>query len=390
VLVRGDPGRLRQILLNLIGNALKFTAAGGVWIDVGRDAPNDAPNGAPGGATVRLCFSVSDTGMGIDATAREKLFQDFTQADSSISRRFGGTGLGLAICKRLVEMMGGTITVESEPGHGSVFRFDLVMPEVVQPAAQTGLHILLAEDNPINQQIAAKMLERMGHHVDAVGNGIEALQAIGAASYDLILMDLMMPEMDGITATHTIRALSGPASSTPIVGLTASTQRRDEEACMAAGMNGFATKPITADRLRVAIAAATAAEPVAPAIAEPAASLPILDDEALQKLGDEIGQATLREVVDLYLEHADGQLAALQAAFGSERGIVRQAAHALVGAARNIGLPRLGQGAAEIEASCRNGDPEPAQLGRVTLLHAETVCQLRAWRARQRETVAAK
>jgi signal transduction histidine kinase/response regulator of citrate/malate metabolism len=427
-LVRGDPGRLRQILLNLIGNGLKFTAAGGVWIDVGCDAPDET--------SVRLRFSVSDTGMGIDAAARKNLFQDFSQADSSISRRFGGTGLGLAICKRLVEMMGGTITLESEPGHGSVFRFDIslhraaapslappspappggppgmmpqgmtpqgmmpqgMMPQAIQPMAQTRLRILVAEDNPINQQIATRMLERMGHHVDAVGNGIEALQAVGAAPYDLILMDLMMPEMDGLAATHAIRALPGPASQTPIVGLTASAQRRDEEACIAAGMNGFATKPITAGRLREAIDGATtgktvtpaAGKTIAPVAGELASSVPILDDGALQKLSDDIGQAVLQEVIELYLEHADSQLAALRAAFKAERGVVQQAAHALVGAARNIGLLRLGQEAAELEAVCRGGDPDPAWLDRIARLHAETVLQLRAWRAHVPETMAAK
>jgi CheY-like chemotaxis protein len=256
--VSGDARRLRQVVLNLVGNGVKFTAAGAVRVSVTR--LGRVPEGE------RLAFTVADTGIGIPAEALGKLFTEFTQVDSSISRRFGGSGLGLAISRRLIERMGGTITVESTPGKGSIFRFDVVLrthpdegapppaeASVVQPEHR-GLRILVAEDNPTNRLVVTHMLERMGHQAEAVTNGAEAVAAVQASPYDLVLMDVMMPEMDGLAATAAIRRLSGPVARIPIVGLTANTQRTDEEACLTAGMDHFATKPISAGRLAQAIA----------------------------------------------------------------------------------------------------------------------------------------
>ncbi|CAH2599214.1 Histidine kinase [Rhodovastum atsumiense] len=258
----GDARRLRQVLLNLLGNGIKFTAAGSVRLGVA------ALPAEPG--RVRLAFTVTDTGIGIAPDAQERLFTAFTQVDSSISRRFGGSGLGLAICRRLVEQMGGGIAVESAPGKGSTFRFDILLradaaepaPGGMAPAADPaepaerpqGLHVLLAEDNATNRLVATRMLERLGHRVTAVTNGLEALQAVSAAMPDVVLMDVMMPEMDGLTATSTIRRLPGPEARVPIIGLTANALRGDEVACLSAGMDHFATKPISADRLADAIA----------------------------------------------------------------------------------------------------------------------------------------
>ena len=257
-MLRGDPSRLRQILLNLLGNSLKFTEAGAIRVAVAHK--RGEPNG------VRLVCSVSDTGIGIPADKMGLLFQQFRQVDSSISRQFGGTGLGLAICRKLVEQMNGDIRAESEPGKGSTFTFEIVLQEAPGAAAEGEpdngtaapakgrLRILVAEDNNTNRLVVTRMLERQGHHVDAVANGQEAIDAISGIPYDLILMDMMMPEVDGLAATRAIRRLDIAAAGVPIIGLTANAMIEDKEACLAAGMNAFLTKPINARQLGEAIA----------------------------------------------------------------------------------------------------------------------------------------
>jgi signal transduction histidine kinase/ActR/RegA family two-component response regulator len=256
--VIGDPGRLRQILLNLLGNGLKFTERGSIAVQIGT-----LP--APLGET-RLTCTISDTGIGIPADKIGQLFSKFTQVDSSISRQFGGTGLGLAICRRLVEQMGGTIDVESRLGQGSVFRFDVRLREadddakldvaLPTPGAALGRSccILLAEDNNTNRLVVTRMLERMGHRVDSVGNGREAVDAVRSLRYDLVLMDMMMPEMDGLAATRAIRRLADATAKVPVVGLSANVLTMDEQSCRAAGMNAFLTKPVTGERLGAMIA----------------------------------------------------------------------------------------------------------------------------------------
>jgi signal transduction histidine kinase len=269
--VSGDAQRLRQIVLNLAGNGIKFTEKGSIRIAVARLRDEDGD--------VRLAFSVADTGIGISAEAQGRLFNEFTQGDSSIRRRFGGSGLGLAISRRLVEMMDGHISVESVPGVGSTFRFDLRLrraatpevaplaepvlpmgaasadPPAIPPQQPAGPRILLAEDNDTNRFVATRMLERLGYQVFSVTNGAAAVEAVRNDAYDLIVMDMMMPEIDGITATRLIRAMP---SSIPIVGLTANVSRSDEEACLAAGMDAFVTKPVKSVNLDAAVRAALA------------------------------------------------------------------------------------------------------------------------------------
>jgi signal transduction histidine kinase/ActR/RegA family two-component response regulator len=257
--VVGDPSRLRQILLNLIGNGLKFTDAGGVAVASRLLAIDEH--------RATLVVAVTDSGIGIDLDSRQKLFSAFTQVDSSISRRFGGAGLGLAISKHLVSLMVGSIDVDSVPGQGSTFRFSIQLARaasvpvagparVAAPHRDRHLKILLAEDNPTNRYIAIRMLTRMGYAVDAVEDGAQAVRAAAGADYDAIIMDMMMPEMDGITATRMIRAGAPPRCHTPIIGLTANAFASDRAACAAAGMNGFVTKPVTMERLRAAVEAA--------------------------------------------------------------------------------------------------------------------------------------
>jgi len=256
---RGDAGHLRQVLINLVDNAVKFTDSGSITVRVSHcGGEANQP---------RLRFEVQDTGIGIPKDNFAKLFDSFTQIDASATRRFGGTGLGLAICKRLIEAMNGTIGVDSTPGQGSCFWFELNLPRVgtaqsivvdtVQKAPKrlAPLRILVAEDNLVNQQVAKGLLQNMGHTVDIANSGIEAVAAVKKNHYDLVFMDVQMPEIDGLEATRQIRALDGKASSVPIVALTASALSGDDEICFAAGMDNYLAKPIDRSKLEVLLAA---------------------------------------------------------------------------------------------------------------------------------------
>ncbi|WP_373923532.1 two-component regulator propeller domain-containing protein [Duganella sp. CF517] len=269
--VVGDPTRLRQVLVNLVGNAFKFTQHGAVTMRVER-APDDARDDIRGGAQARagrtdavnrIRFTVADTGIGIEADAIPRLFQQFEQADASTTRRYGGTGLGLAICRQLVELMGGSISAVSTPGRGSVFSFELplangapppLVPHLPREPHSHQLKVLCAEDFPTNQIIIRMMLEDLGHKVDIAANGALAVKACSLTRYDLILMDGRMPEMDGASATRLIR--SGGTAASPvrdqelmIIALTANASEEDRSRYLAAGMDDFLTKPIDEDKL---------------------------------------------------------------------------------------------------------------------------------------------
>ncbi|MFO0608167.1 MAG: ATP-binding protein [Polyangiales bacterium] len=249
--VVADADRLLQVIGNLLGNAVKFTHAGAITLSVRAAFEGDG---------ARLHFAVRDTGVGISAEAIGRLFQPFSQADSTTTRRYGGTGLGLAICARLVALMGGRIGVTSEPGAGTTFSFDvragLGDATSLRRAsggprghAPDGVRVLLAEDNPVNQTIATRLLRRLGCEVEVAPDGGAAVAMAGAADYDLVLMDMQMPVADGLTATRAIRAL--PLARQPrIIALTANAYASDRDACLAAGMNGFLAKPMSLDRLR--------------------------------------------------------------------------------------------------------------------------------------------
>jgi PAS domain S-box-containing protein len=249
--LRGDPGRLRQVLGNLLSNAIKFTSKGGIQLRASREA-------SAAGEAVRLRFEVTDTGIGIGPAALGRMFLPFSQADSSTSRQFGGTGLGLSICKRLVERMGGEIGVRSVEGRGSTFWFTMPFEASravhavagerdprLSPSWDRSVRILVAEDNPINQTILLKLLEKNGLQAEAVGNGQEVLAALGERAYDLILMDCQMPGMDGYEATARIRALVEKSyCSIPIVAVTANAVKGDREKCLSLGMNDYVSKPV--------------------------------------------------------------------------------------------------------------------------------------------------
>ena len=289
--VAGDPGRLRQVLTNLLGNAIKFTERGRVHVK------GELLSEPPGGFHVR--FTVHDTGIGIPAAQKDRLFQSFTQGDGASTRKYGGTGLGLAISKQLVELLGGEIGVASEPDHGSRFWFTaafgkLAPGEAVQfrqaasrvekplvgPSANVdatasrsvgaGLEVvklanvlkekpqvvegdwrvLMAEDNEITQRIALRLLQKLGLTVDAVTNGREAVDAMAMRKYDLVLMDCQMPGVDGFEATAIIRNREGKTHHTPICALTANAMEGDRERCLAAGMDDYISKPVGVEQLQ--------------------------------------------------------------------------------------------------------------------------------------------
>jgi two-component system, sensor histidine kinase len=250
--VVGDPDRLQQVINNLINNAIKFTEAGSVTVSV--------KNGEVVGENALLKFSVSDTGIGIDPAQMNKLFMSFSQVDGTYTRKYGGTGLGLAISKQLVELMGGTIWVESERGIGSTFNFTVKLkmgkPPIVEQkeqvklsVTQNVLNILLVEDDKVNQIVVSRVLKDTGHQVDIANNGIEALDLHEHKEYDVILMDIQMPEMDGIEATKLIREREGSDRHTPIIALTAYALKGDKERFMSKGMDDYISKPIVITQL---------------------------------------------------------------------------------------------------------------------------------------------
>ena len=252
--VEGDPGRLRQILLNFLTNAFKFTEQGLVELTASVRQVQEQRR------VVR--FEVRDSGKGIASDKLPLLFEKFSQEDSSTTRIFGGTGLGLAICKSLVEMMQGTIGVESELGVGSTFWFQVALPLAEPPAEQqlpdaggvlpcSGFRVLLAEDNVVNQKVATHLLKKMGAQVDVVANGREALEMANHLHYDVILMDCQMPEMDGYEATRRIRSQN---QTVPIIALTAHAMKGDRQHCLEAGMNDYLSKPISNEALRQTLA----------------------------------------------------------------------------------------------------------------------------------------
>ncbi len=246
--VLGDPVRIRQILLNLVGNAVKFTSAGRITLRV-----NTAS--APNGPVMR--FEVEDTGIGISAAAQDKVFDSFTQADASTTRRFGGTGLGLSIAKGLVTLLGGEIGVTSVEGEGSLFWFTVPYvpaerecsqdtdeaPEQTISGVQT-LHVLLADDHPTNQIVLKAFLEALNHRVTIVDDGAKVLSSLDEDRFDLILMDIQMPTMDGLTAVQAIRSRPGPERTIPVVAVTANALEGDRETYLHAGMSGYLSKPI--------------------------------------------------------------------------------------------------------------------------------------------------
>jgi len=368
----GDPTRLRQILLNLIGNAIKFTEKGGITVSIiGGDDPDV------------LQFAIADTGIGMNEAQRAHVFELFAQADDSMTRRFGGTGLGTTISKEIVELMGGRIWLESQPGQGSTFTFSVPLPIAADIPASSGdhaapsggyisprlFHILLCEDIETNATLAILRLRQAGHDILRVSNGYEAVAAYGRQSFDLILMDLMMPDMDGLEATRRIRVLEKEHRRyTPILALTASVMPEDYARCKAAGMDGIEAKPIEFDRLLATMEAVVPpdngrANPGVAVQAAPADDDGAFDLEPLAPYADLLRAKRTWGTPHTYLRSMrifTEQFAArgdelVQAIASGRREDATRLAHGLKGVAGNLALDEIYRLASDIDTALREG-----------------------------------
>ena len=352
----GDPTRLRQVVLNLVGNAVKFTDSGSVSVTAGL---REQPVGPP-----LVSVAVQDTGIGLTDEARARLFEKFTQGDSSISRRFGGTGLGLAICRELIGLMGGTIAAEGAPGRGSRFACTIPLPRAshavaleragVQPPAPAAdgrsYRVLLADDNRINQRLVATLLEGAGHRVDIVEDGRRAVEAAERADYDLVLMDVQMPVLDGVQATRRIRALPSPRGTVRIVALTADAIAGAERRYLAAGMDGYLSKPLSPRALFAEVdGLGDEREPTSPA-----QSAMQVDPTAIATLRSVFSEEQFEQFIDESLTDIDQRMARLVALLEQDdcTAAARQA-HDVVSLAGNCGLRQVSELARALERACQ-------------------------------------
>ncbi|MEJ6000383.1 ATP-binding protein [Paucibacter soli] len=362
--VLADPTRLRQILLNLISNAIKFSEHGRVGLRLSREVD------ALGLELLR--FEVSDTGVGMDAGTQARLFQRFSQGDAKRSRRFGGAGLGLEISRNLARAMGGDIHVSSSLGLGSVFTLELRLPACVAPVvtvtaaaepppAPRPLHILVSEDNATNRAFLEAVLSRLGHRAEFCENGFDALQRLRAQDFDLVLMDLHTPMMDGFQAARLMRGLPSPKCDVRIVALSADAFEESRERAIASGMDGFLAKPISMEALAGFLGHAAAAEQ--PAEAGGAE----VDLAAIGALRQSLSDATLLHLFRTFLGNVPKFEAALRAALESGNAeALYQAAHSIKGAAANLGLRFAAVPALALELAAKQSATDHAGLRRLT------------------------
>ncbi len=376
IMLRGDPGRARQVLTNLTANAIKFTHQGRVDVEVSA-AEQDEER-----ATLR--FGVRDTGIGIPKEKQGTLFEKFSQADSSTSRKFGGTGLGLAISKQLAELMGGEIGVISKEGDGSEFWFTAVFEKQPEGSAKNvlrssaseplrcerrGARILLVEDNITNQQVALGILRAFGLRADTASDGAEALAALERRNYDLVLMDCRMPNMDGYEATRRIRLLEGDVQNVPVVAMTAHAMPGEREKCLEAGMDDYVVKPISPGILAevlnkwlpVCERSENGAREGALPVKEPSPEPSVWDRDAfLQRLLNDESLAT--EVLSAFLSDIPEKTELLESAFAADdRAAVSDLSHAIKGAASAVGADALRNVALAMEHALEENDQERAR-----------------------------
>jgi len=365
----GDVTRVRQILLNLLGNAVKFTAEGEVVVEVKVISDQSSVNSEKF-TDHALLFSVRDTGLGIPPDKQDRLFQSFSQVDASTTRRFGGTGLGLAISKHLCDLMGGKMWVESEGvvGRGSIFHFtlpvtlapdDSLPPSALPTPAAEGLpplRILLVEDLVINQKFALLALERMGYQAEVASTGYEALEAVSRHSYDVVLMDVQMPEMDGLEATRHIRQNIAAVQQPYIVAMTANAMQGDREACLAAGMDDYLSKPVRLPELRAAlqrVAGKPSLAPVLPSLTESPFEISAVADLRAQPEG--------AELLRLFITETQAQFETLRAAIEHrDSKVLHETAHRIKGTAGYLGARPLVALSAQLEKCGREQQLEQA------------------------------
>lgn len=372
-----DPTRVKQVLINLLSNAVKFSDSGAVVLRVYRQTGDAAPD--------RLGFDVADTGIGMDSDTVSRLFQRYTRADDPRARGQGGTGLGLAISRNLAGLMDGEIIVRSQPGAGSVFCFScpLLAAEPI-PAADPGprgavtapLRVLVAEDHPVNRLYMATLLQRLGHQARLADNGLEALKLAKTEPFDLVLMDVHMPVMDGVAACHAIRALPGPAGQVCIVALTADVFADTRNRCLAAGAVEVATKPMSLATLQALLdshfgqsrAAPQAAAAVAPGpqTATDHSTRPpdLLDPVAVRGVRELMGEAgQTPPLYTAFFEQATHAAQAMREAMrADEPDALARAAHSVKGAALNLGLPALAEAADHLNHQVRHLAPTELAL----------------------------
>ncbi|HTH15203.1 MAG TPA: response regulator [Magnetospirillum sp.] len=349
--VAADPLRLRQVLLNLVGNAIKFTEHGSVTVSI--EVLESLEDGR-----VALRLAVADTGIGIPEKARGGLFTEFWQADSSITRRFGGTGLGLAICKRLVSLMGGEIGYDSHDGVGSSFWFVVPLSPAEAPAAEPAAeaapvmrrHVLLVDDNPVNREVGAGLLERHGHRVTSVEGGRQALEAMTGGGFDLVLLDMHMPDMDGLETARRIRALGGPAASLPLWLLTANPQEQDARLWRDAGLDGCLAKPFRPDAVERLLRrddnsrGAAKSESILLALPDLLADLKDLGRDRMRGLVDLFRKTSAADLDQIVKLAEDGDLSALGAVV-----------HRMASASASMHLLALNERCRAIENQARAG-----------------------------------
>ncbi|MBI5741350.1 MAG: response regulator [Nitrospirae bacterium] len=386
--LRGDPDRLRQVLLNLCGNALKFTHEGEIIVSVGlKEETDDA---------AVIVFSVADTGIGIPEDKKEVIFEKFIQADGSTARIYGGTGLGLSISRELVEMMGGQISVESEPGKGSTFRFSAkfrkrkggiedAFPGIKEkvPAARRveerrrfqDVSVLLVEDNPINRKMAATMLRKAGCMVEIAENGRLAVEKVARNHYDIILMDIQLPVMDGFDATRLIRKEEGNSRHSAIIAMTAHAMKGDRDQCIRAGMDDYIPKPVDPAGLFALIDKWMTLSNAKQAVGLPGktqtSSLSPLDmKRALSRSGNDM--EFLREMVREFLKYATGQAGKLAEAISAgDMDTAQNCGHSIKGSAGSIGAHKIASLALDMENMSKTLDGKKNILPLIEMLNYE-------------------
>lgn len=368
--IEGDPTRLRQILLNLLNNAIKFTEHGKITLTLQGECKGDDR---------QIRFEVSDTGIGISPDKQHLLFQEFSKIAGSVRSELGSSGLGLSICKRLIEAMGGSIGVQSTPGFGSTFWFTIPVTEArapedgpqARPIAQPkhAARILVAEDLLLNQLVIEGILRGAGHSVTIVDNGLAAVEAARSHQFDVVLMDMEMPVMDGLVATRKIRGLDETVRGVPIIGLTANAFAREKAECLAAGMNAHLSKPVDRDQLLQTIARWSGQAPRAPTrVAEAFASETVISDLCLAELEEHLGRDHVAALVELFRLNLEEIITTVTSSKNHVE--IGKAAHSLISLAGNLGCAELVTRSRELVLASRTEGAEVAHLIAETALAA--------------------